>query len=620
MQNSDQAKILNEKFDKKEFLNLSFVLLAALILRLIFIFELQGTPFAENLFSDSEIYNNWAKEIVQNGAWIGDEVFFMAPVYPYFLAFVYLIFGLSAVFAVKIIQVLISTITVYFIYLIGRQFHSKAVGFTGAIIASIYSIFIFYSGLILSETLQAFFITLLGYLIIRNQNNTNLKNWFWIGIVLGISAIIRGNIIIFLLAAVIYLIVKSFKNEDKKIAFRKAIVFLVLGTALPILVTTVRNYAVSDDFVPITSNGGINFYLGNNEDSPGVFVTPDEFDFHDDLSGHKYAESQTGRALKPSEVSNYWYSKGFDFIFSHPGDALLLQINKLFLFFGEDENPQSSFMDIGWYEKKYSDLLKLPLPDFLFVSLLFLIGITFAFSKKREHALFYIFILTFIVATIIFFVNGRYRLAITPLMIVISSYGIKELFEVFKTQKLEFLKKPVLVAGIFLIGYYFGITNPKFTDYDAYMHLGDIAFDNENFAEAADNYNRSLFFRDYHVTYMKLGNAFARMKNFDNAFMSYQRAIQRKKDYVKAYFNMGTAYIQSEQMNKAVETLNKVLEIDSTFADAYRNLGIIYYINQNFEGALEYFNNYLRYSDDEETKKTVRQDINNIKSKLGIKN
>ena len=265
-------------FDEKETKILLIIFVFSLFIRIAFISETQQSPFVQNLFSDSKIYNEQALSIIVNNDWIGDEVYFMAPVYTYFIAVVYKIFGEST-YLIRFFQAVFSSLMIFIIYLIGRNLHSRPVGYIAALISSVYLIFIFYSGLILSETLQTFVIALLILALSRDAKTIDFKGWFFIGLLLGVSALFRGNVLIFFAAVLIWMIYKFIKNVEFKKYAGKSMLFFALGTILPILPVTVRNILVADDFVLLTSNGGINFYLGNNENAIGVFVTPTDFDF-----------------------------------------------------------------------------------------------------------------------------------------------------------------------------------------------------------------------------------------------------------------------------------------------------------------------------------------------------
>jgi len=586
------------------------------IIRLLYIFEIQGEPFVEHLFSDPLIYDNWGWQLADKGGWIGSDVFFMAPLYPYFLGFIYLVFGHS-ILIVQLVQVLVSSLSVVFIYLIGRNFHSKEVGIISAVIAVFYSTFIFYTAAILSETLQVFVLTVLIYAISNYSDKNDKFDWLGVGLLVGIAALLRANILLFILFVLIWFLLKIRSNRKfKNYALRSMFLFLI-GTAIPILPITIRNFIVADDFVLLTSNGGINFYIGNNERSPGVFITPVEFNYYDDMAGQKFAQQKLGYKISASEASSFWYGEGLSFLTSNPGKGIGLLLKKSFLFFGEGENAQSAIMDQDYFTQNYSNILKLPLFGFYFISLFGIFGLVLAFKKKRnEQQLLYSLFLAYFLGTILFFVNGRFRLGITPLFIVFASYGIYMIVEKLKEGNFKEFVIPSTTVLVFILSFNFIIEKPEFNDYDAYMQLGEIAFQEEDYDKAVDYYNKSLFFKDYYLTYMNIGNALALKKDYRNAVAAFTKSIARNPSDPMVHFNLGYAYTQQNMFEQAIDSFNKAIDIDPTFAGAYRNAGIIFYIQEDWENALFYFDKFLEISDDEEIKYSVRADVEQIKLKM----
>jgi 4-amino-4-deoxy-L-arabinose transferase-like glycosyltransferase len=600
--------------DKKEFKYLMFITLLGFLLRLVFILETNSSPFVQHLFSDSKIYNDWAINIYKHGNWFGKEVFFMSPAYPFLLAFIYKIFGESALI-VRFLQAVLSSVTIVFIYLSGRELYNKQVGYISSIIAAVYSLFIFYSGLILSETIQTFLISVLIFLLARISAGNNKKDWLYIGITIGLAAVIRANVLLFLFVLVCWFIFKLF-NEKNKDHIKKSLLYLVIGAIIPILPVTINNYIAKKDFVLLTSNGGINFYLGSNPNSQGVFVAPTDFDFNTDMSGQNYAEKILNRKLLPSEASSYWYKRGLDNIVNDPVKSVGLFINKIFLFFGANENPQSTVFDDKFYEDNYSKLLQLPLVKFSFISYLALLGLILSLREKEKKNLVYFFLLSYTLASIIFFVNGRYRLALTPLLIVIAASAIFKIYNYIKENSIKRLFIPAASVAGFILIYNFLIPKPTFSNYDAYQYLGSIDYDNKDYNSAIINYNKSLSFKDYYLTYFNLGNAFAAKKDYKSAVVAFQKTINRNPNYAPGYLNIGILQSETGNYPMAEKAFLKAIEIKSDFAEPYRNVAIVYYIQENYKESLKYFEKYLQFSNDETVNRTVMQDIDNIKTRL----
>ena len=96
-------------------------------------------------------------------------------------------------------------------------------------------------------------------------------------------------------------------------AGRRAILFAVLfaiAFAAPPAAVTIRNRVVGGDWVVVASQGGVNFYIGNNPAAIGTFAPPKLYpnvrlDHPAAMreAYERYAEEQVGRELSPAGVS-----------------------------------------------------------------------------------------------------------------------------------------------------------------------------------------------------------------------------------------------------------------------------------------------------------------------------
>src|ERR1700730_671514 len=77
---------------RHRFLWPAVVFLVALVVRTIHVWQIRHTPFFDVLMGDSRGYDEWAQRIAR-GDWLGHEVFYQAPLYPYFLGTLYAIAG-----------------------------------------------------------------------------------------------------------------------------------------------------------------------------------------------------------------------------------------------------------------------------------------------------------------------------------------------------------------------------------------------------------------------------------------------------------------------------------------------------------------------------------------------
>ena len=87
--------------------------------------------------------------------------------------------------------------------------------------------------------------------------------------VFGLSAIARPTILPFVAAVGVWIVVTRWRSGGIRAALHEAVLFGV-GVALPIAPVTLHNYLADGDLVLVASNGGVNFYIGNNPESDGV--------------------------------------------------------------------------------------------------------------------------------------------------------------------------------------------------------------------------------------------------------------------------------------------------------------------------------------------------------------
>ncbi len=614
---TEKAVTKRHFFSNDEYKYLSLIIFTGIILRLIYVVETQSSPFFQNLFSDSKIYYDLALKI-SSGSWIGNEIFFMSPGYPYFLVVVFTIFGKS-ILLIRLIQVVLNSINIVFIYLIARNLHSDKGGYFAAGIAALYSPFIFYSGAVLLEVVQTFILSLFLVIATNKELMKKEKVWIWAGLLIGIASYFRANILLVLPVIIVWLLIKILRTgSDKKFLYRTLLYFSI-GCMVPVLLVTFRNYLIGKDFVLISSNGGINFYLGNNENAPGIYKTPGDFDFFNDLSGRKYAERITGKVLSPSEASSFWFRKSFAYIEENPVDWLELTGRKFLFFFDNNEIPQSAVMDPSFFAENYSTVLKLPLPGFFIVFIVSIFGIVLTRERRKEYTIIYLFTAAYVAATIMFFIIGRFRVAISPVFIVFAGIALIEGYRVIKAKNLKKLLLPAGIAGVFILGVLTAIPKYSFNNYDAYIDLGNSLFEKHEYDEALSNFQKAASLKADANAYVLLGNTYAAKNNFKQAIDSYYKAINNNPDYYLAYFNLGIAYTQTRNLEEAGKQFRKTIQLDSTFEQAYRNLAIIDYINGDYKSSLFNFEKFRSLTDDEQAKKTVEQDIIELKRRINVR-
>src|SRR5215211_603127 len=102
------------------------IFVVALGVRLVHVWQLRSSPFFDTLLGDANGYDLWAQRLAA-GDWVGSDVFYQAPLYPYFLGVVYALFDRDLL-VVRIIQAVIGSTSCVLLALAGTRLFSKRVG------------------------------------------------------------------------------------------------------------------------------------------------------------------------------------------------------------------------------------------------------------------------------------------------------------------------------------------------------------------------------------------------------------------------------------------------------------------------------------------------------------
>lgn len=548
------------------------VFVVAAALRIGYTLASRQSPFFDHLDLDSRFYDLWAKKIA-GGDWVGDDVFFMGPLYPYFLAVIYKIMGPDLV-AVKVIQGLLGGLTAGFTFLLAREGFGFVVGLIAGFMAAVYVPFIFYDNSILFPVLATLLNTLMLYWFYRGVCRRSMASFLIAGLFGGLSAAGNASVLAFGPFAIVFVLVALKVHLGARL---KAAALLAAGVAIVVLPVTIRNLAVAGDFVPLTSNAGLNFYIGNNSKSTGAYVRPEGLDVYTDPSGRTIAEAAIGGSLKPSEVSGYWTGRASNFIRSEPKRFAANLLRKAFLFWSVYEIPQIEHLP---FEKRYSRLLRLPTPSFGIICPLSILGMFLVLRRKPEAWLLFLFIVAYSVTIIAFFVVARYRLPAVPALMVFAAYSVAWSISCLARRRYRLLA--VSAAGFIVL---FIIVHTNFYKIDprsgfaqSNYRLGLIYEQKGKTAEAMASYRQALEI-DPSLTaaYLNLGIILSREGNYAQAEQQLLKAVKQDPGYAKAYYNLGLVYAEQANPDSALSMLQRAIELDRDYSLARLAEAGVYY-------------------------------------------
>lgn len=487
-------------------LMLGLILLLGLTIRIVYLFFLKDTVYFDPYIMDKhdqKTFILWAEQILKHPFYVDGNVFYMAPFYPYFLSFIYFLTA-GNLFGIYLIQIFMDVILCYFIYLLGSLLMDEWTGILACFFCAFYKTLVVYSISILSDnTITLLYIAFITCLYISLKKH-NLKWWIITGILLGLSALAKPTIGIFLPFLLIGLILYPQEILPLKISSlkQKILVFFILVfiSGIVILPVTIRNWYVGNVFIPICSNGPENWRIGNSSDSIGLFYYP------------------KGYLLSPLSI-DFWK----------------LFLRKMHLFFTSYEWPQN--MNVYLMEQLIP-FLKFAFVRFGFVVPVGIFGLFLFFKNFKKNALFIFFTISNVLWVVLFFITDRYRLPAVCCFSVSASYLLVWSYnEIFKNKKILF--PFILFLFSFIFAYIFN-TKP---------------------GELLPEESKKIF------GYLSTKGIEKDLKNRD-LIKAYKKAIDYWKILPfdpKSNFLFAVVYYEMGYKDMAIFYLQKVLEINPEF-------------------------------------------------------
>jgi len=573
------------------------IIFLGLAMRLIFYSQFAKTPFYRHPMLDARYYDDMAQKIA-SGCLIQDMAFFMGPLYPYALGLSYAITGHSPD-VYRLVQMGLGLVVCVLLFVIGRRLFSPAVGLIAALFYALYKPVLFHEQTLLMETSLGFVYLLFLFIVVEKGEEASIGWAFLMGVALGVSALFRGNVLLFLPILALWILYVNRHRAGRffsKEGLLKAL-FLIVGVIITIFPATLHNYLAERDFVLITSNDGINLYIGNNERATGCSesLPISEFNLVSDPRGSKFAEEELGRSpLKSSEISHFWRSRAVDFISRYPLTFLKLLALKLYYFWGRRELDQIYTMK-GM--ATLMPVLRLPLVTFFLIGPLSLLGLFFTFKNpERKKVLIALSSITYCLSLIPFFITDRYRIPIIPQLCLFASFALVWLFERAKSHRWrEFLPALVLLIILFIFLDNRNYSKPRQEDEAFHNSLGLIYQAEGRYDDAIREYKTGLSFGKVTNLYSNLGNTYYLKNDYFKAIENYKQAIELDPTNAWNYMRLGQCYLDVKQWEDARESFERVLSIDRRLSPVpYYKLAFIYLKRGEKEKANQFMKIYLQ--------------------------
>ena len=545
------------------------VFAVALAVRLMYVMSIQDFILTTHLVGDAATYSNWAGTLVANN-WQWEQTFYQAPLYPYFLAGIYDLIQ-DTTMTVRVVQCVLSSIACALLAWSGVKLIHPRAGFATGIVLALYAPAVYFDGILQKTALGFFLFALVIAVAASLVDQRRMWKWGVLGIATGLLALTRENALALL---PVFGVWSLFHMRCEKTAPRIASpVLLIAGFAIAVAPAALHNHRVGGEFAITTFQLGPNFYIGNHDGASGRYdplipgrETP-EFERTD---ATRLAEQVVGRQLSPRDVSDFWLDQSLAYIREHPLDWLRLLAYKVALTFNHYEIPDTEsyelFRAASWILGPIAVVshygLLLPLAA---------IGLVLTWQRRKQLAVFYAMLVVMTAAIAAFFLMGRYRFPLVPLLSLFAGGGLIAMIDAYRAKHWHRVV-PALVVGIVVAVPSNWRINPESELHAAQLGNLGVAYAMEDrlpealpcFARAVELNPAAPRLRQF------LAQAFAQSGRFSDAVPHYRAALELRPNDPNLHFNLAVALENSGQPQKARDHYQLTLDAnpDDTAARA----------------------------------------------------
>ncbi len=568
------------------------ILVVGLLLRAGYVRELMHTPDFAAPLADAAFHDYWARALA-TGDWappagnadpqIRTSPYLRPPGYPYFLAAVYRLGGPGSYLTIRIVQMALGLISAVLAYVLGKSLLGRGAGWLAALFLCVHWAFIYYEG----ELQEPSLLVPLALLIALALRAWAVRPTVWraavAGVLLGIFALVRANILLFVPAAALWAGWVLWRRQESR-RFLPAALALVLGTVLPIAPVTIRNYVVARDFVLISSNGAISLYIGNNERSDGYTARiPELYELTGENTWSWFiygkmvrgVEAEVGRSLQPAEVAAHFRDKALRYIRENPLRSLGLAAKRVLLFWGPAEVANNKEVH---FERRFSALLRW-LPGFPLALSTGLLGLFILWrqpgaqrgqklgrvpqtaAQLESVVLILLFVLVWFTSFIPFLVAERFRVTVAPFLALFGGYAVWRLGGWAAAREWGRLAGWSVGGAVLLAGA--EINWARYEPQLSGWHMGR-------------------------------GDAYAKCGYWEQAIAEYARVIELKPTYLAARETLIGALLQQGRPEEALQECRKLLEYTPEDPNVHHNIGRALLDLNRLAAAAEAFGRALR--------------------------
>lgn len=199
---------------------------------------------------------------------------FITPLYPFFLAVIFKIFGygLAGFQAARIIQAILSCITIVFVFKIAKELLDARVAVIASFMVAFYLPNITAAGYFLTETLFAGLLYALIYFSLKMSKDLNIKNSLFLGCLWAVTTLCRPTIALYPVLLFMHVLLY---HRTAVLRLIKPGIIMLAAFSIIMLPWWIRNYMEYGEFIPLAASSGNPMLQGtyiNYEQTPQNIV------------------------------------------------------------------------------------------------------------------------------------------------------------------------------------------------------------------------------------------------------------------------------------------------------------------------------------------------------------
>ena len=428
------------------------VLVLGLLLRLIFLYATQSTGL---MILDERHYHQLARNVLHGHGfgWTPETpTSIRPPLYPFFEVLIWEITGTESLLYVRLAQIGLSLLTVYFLYRLGLLVFDQPVARLAAAGVWLYPSLVAFNFLLLTEVLFTCLLTLvaLGYVMLLRTRRTAAA--WGTGCALGLAALTRSILWPF---PIVLCPLAFFSLHGNWKSRAQLVLYLLLGYVLVVAPWAVRNTRLQGVFTVVDTMGGLNLLMGNYAYTPlNRAWAAVSFTGEKSWSADLPPAPSDGPRWTEGRKEKWAVRQAVTYMLAHPALTLQRAAIKCANFWGLERVIIAGWLEGFYHPPRWFAVLEAVAITLAYTLTMLLasLGFFLALPANRTAHFFLVSVIVFVcgVHTVVFG-HERYHLPLMPFLLLYAAAAIRQRSWLRLREGMRTATAPVLTC-ILLLG------------------------------------------------------------------------------------------------------------------------------------------------------------------------